>query len=160
MSMTLDEYFDILEAIRDRFEWKIEPDTGWYSDGRAARRGWIRGRPLKGPAAGAILDPIGAVCYSLTGKAYGEKSWTAAGRELGLPPSEVADLNAAADARTWDGRDGRRKPVKRLEALRERLLACLNMTGHQLARPAGPLDQEAASTRSFEEPRSAKPFAI
>jgi hypothetical protein len=126
--MTLEEFFDILEAIRNRFEWNIEPDSGWYTDGRAARRGWVRGRPKMGPAAGALLEPIGAVCYSLTGKAYGEKSWTAASRELGLPPSEAGDLHAAADARTWDGDGGERRPVERLHSLREKLLDCLDLT--------------------------------
>lgn len=125
--MTLNEFFDILQAIRDRYEWNIEPDTGWYTDGRAARRGWVRGRPRTGPAAGALLEPIGAVCYSLTSKAFGEKSWAAAAREIGLPPSDAADLNAAADARTWDGKDGGRKPVKRLEVIREKLIGCLDL---------------------------------
>jgi hypothetical protein len=125
--MTLDEFFDILQAIRDRYEWSIEPDTGWYSDGRAARRGWVRGRPRTGAAAGAILEPIGAVCYSLTSKAYGEKSWTSAAREIGLPPSDAADLSAAADARTWDGQEGDRKPVRRLEVIREKLIGCLDL---------------------------------
>lgn len=127
IGMTLDEFFDILEAIQDKFDWNIEPDTGWYSDGRAARRGWVRGRPRFGAAAGALIEPIGAVCYSLTSKAYGEKSWTAASREIGLAPSEAADLKAAADARTWDGGDGSRHPVERLQQLRDRLLGCLRL---------------------------------
>jgi len=129
--MTIEEFFDNLRMIRDDFEWKIEPDIGWYTDGRFARRGWIRARPKRGPAAGALLDPIGAVCYSLRGKAYGEKSWSAAGRELGLQPEGTAELNAAANARTWDGEPGARKPVERLRSLREQLLDSLELAVRQ-----------------------------
>lgn len=125
--MTIEEFFDGLRSVRDSFEWNIEPASGWYSDGRAARRGWVRGRPKNGPAAGALLEPIGALCYAITGKAYGERSWSAAGRTLGLRSSLAAELNAASDARTWDGDEGSRRPVDHLQHLREQLLDSLGL---------------------------------
>jgi len=128
--MTLEEFFDKLRTFHDEFEWNIEPDTGWYTDGRVARRGWVRARPRTGPAAGALLEPIGAVCYAITGKAYGEKSWTAAARALDLQPTRAADIHAAADARTWDGGPGERKPVERLQSLRHRLLDSVRLARH------------------------------
>lgn len=126
--MTLEEFFDKLKTVRDDFEWNVEPDAGWYSDGRFARRGWVRARPKTGPAAGALLEPIGAVCYAITGKAFGEKSWTSAARALNLQPTRAADIKAAADARTWDGESGERRPVARLQILRELLLDSVQLT--------------------------------
>jgi hypothetical protein len=125
--MTLDEFFDNLTRIREEFDWKVEPNPAWYGDGRVAPRAWLRARPRSGIAAGAILDPIGAVCYALTGQPYGEKSWEAAARELGLEPTTARSLNAAADARTWEGATGERKPVRPLQALRDRLLEAVEL---------------------------------
>lgn len=129
--MTLQEFFDNLRTVREDFRWNVEPDTGWYTDGRASRRGWVRARPKAGPAAGALLEPIGAVCYSVTGKAFGERSWTAAARVLGLQPTRAAEIHAAADARTWNGEDGARRPVERLQILRRELLETVGLRSHR-----------------------------
>ena len=146
--MTLEEFFDNLTTVRGEFDWNVEPDAGWYSDGRFARRGWVRGRPKTGPAAGALLDPIGAVCYAVTGKAFGEKSWTSAARTLDLQPTRAADINAAADARTWDGESGERRPVERLQSLRQRILHSVDLAARafRLRSPPGtPLELVAES---------------
>jgi len=129
--MTLEEFFENLREVRNLFDWNVEPDTGWYTDGRVARRGWIRGRPRTGPAAGALLEPMGAVCYVLTGKAYGEKSWKAAARELRLDASLAGELDAASNARTWSGGAGERRPVPHLKVLRDRLIDALGLAVHR-----------------------------
>jgi hypothetical protein len=125
--MTLDEFIDNLARVRDQFEWGLEPNVAWYGDGRVAPRAWLRARPRTGIARGAILEPVGAVCYALTGKAYGEKSRESASLELGLEPNAAAEIGAAADARTWDGGSGLRKPVPHLQAIRGQLLETVGL---------------------------------
>lgn len=120
--MTLEQFTDELRQLQQQFVWGLVPDTSRGSERRTWPRYRIRAQ-LEDSSEGLMLfDPIGAVCYSVTGKVYGEEAWEAAAAEIGLPRADAQSLMAAANDRTWIGPEGMRRPVRELQALRVLLI--------------------------------------
>jgi hypothetical protein len=129
--MTTQEFLAELESVSRQFDWTLRPDRPQGQDRRSRPRLHLRALIPGSPAP--ILEPLGAVCYARTGKAFEGTSWPEAARELGLNPADAARLLAAAHDRTWeDQADGTRKPVDEMLALRKRMLAATGV----LMRPA------------------------
>ena len=123
----LEAFLEELEQNRSLFDWKLIPDSGKPSEKRGASRYQLRGICRRGPAAGAVFEPIGALCYAKTGAVYTEDTWSGAARALGLPSLCVAELIAAANDHTWAGPPGRRQPVAHLRGLRLRLIRAVRL---------------------------------
>jgi len=130
--MTTEEFLAGLKTISNQFDWTLQHDTGLHSERRAHPRLHLKAS-LRG-SPDAVFDPIAAVCYARTGKAFEARSWPDAARALGLTTPDGARLLAASHDRTWeDAEDGARKPVGHMLALRKQLL---DATGVLLRRTA------------------------
>jgi len=123
----LEKFLEGLQATRDRFDWMLLPDFGTAPDSRTTPRYRLRAVALDGPAAGATFEPLGALCYTSTGRVHAEDHWSEAARELGLPSLCVADIIAATNDHTWSGPGGQREPVEHLQALRFRLIRSVGL---------------------------------
>jgi hypothetical protein len=88
--MVAKELLEELRSIRRNFDWKY--------DGRSRK---IRAN-LKSQPDGVVFDPIGAVCYSKTGRTFDEGNWFQAAEEIGLSHIDAGDLTAAANNVTYN----------------------------------------------------------
>jgi hypothetical protein len=112
-----------LARIRDQFEWRLEPDEGHGSERREWARFQIRAFSDQPGTEDVAFDPIGAVCFAMTGTVCGPDSWTEAAELIGLPLEEAQRLAEAANDKTWQETDsGRRRPNTDLQALRVDLI--------------------------------------
>lgn len=136
----LERFLAELEAAHDMFDWQLSPDAGAEPEPRQRARYRLRGISKRGPASGAMFEPVGAVCYARTGAVYTEDNWSGAARALGLPSLCMADLIAAANDHTWAGPGGRRQPVHHLRALRTRLIRAVGLRPETHSRQAGDAD--------------------
>jgi hypothetical protein len=117
--MTVEEFFAELERVHERFEWNLRPEPHtperrWKP--RLVLRAHIGGRPR-----GVIFDPLGAVCYALTGKPYKPQEWPSASEALGMRLSDSAVLVNASNDNTHMGPDGAREPIPELIEFRLRM---------------------------------------
>lgn len=94
-----------LNSVQSLFDWKLQ-----------GNRKQIRAR-IKNSNKRFAFDPVTAVCFSRTGKAYREDEWFKASTELDLTSIDSGDLNAAAN--------NVNSPYSR--GLRNDLLATLNL---------------------------------
>jgi hypothetical protein len=123
--LTTREFLSALEGIRNQFEWRLAADTGPHHERRRTPRYRILAVP---PSDSALaLGPLEALCYSRTGAAIDGEHWIQAARALEMDASEAATVVAAANDRTWNGREGSRAPVEHLVAIRRRLLSAVGL---------------------------------
>jgi len=120
--MTLETFFGELANVREKFEWRLEPDGGPDSERREWARFQIHAFSDQSDAEDTVFSPIGAVCYALTGKIFNVDDWSGAAEAVGLPPEDAERLNDAANDRTWKEIDGRRRPNTDLQALRVEII--------------------------------------
>ena len=114
--MTLQSFIEELARVRTEFEWRLEPDLGPKSAQREWTRFQVRAVADEGETSEFLLDPIGAVCYATTGKVCDR--WSEAAEALGLPEDIASRLTDAANDKTWQESNGRRRPNTDLQALR------------------------------------------
>ena len=129
--MTLDEFLIRLKSIRDRVdEWKLVMDTGSITNRRVKPRFQLRAVVQQESVKGGIiiLDPLGALCYVFTGAIYSPDEWKYCGEALEMAPTSAADICAASNDQTWEGVSGERRPVPRLQELRDRLLQAVGLS--------------------------------
>ena len=119
--LSLDEFFDELERVREQFVWRLQADIHPI-ERRSSPRFWICGSPRD--EEGIQLDPVEVVCHAITGA---RENWKKAAERIGLSKTDAASLNAAAVDRTWKGPDGNRKPDPYLIGLRARLLEAIGI---------------------------------
>lgn len=119
-AMNVESFLKELNQARKQFDWLLEPDTSPGSERRAWTRLQIRAVPEDHDDQ--LLDPVGALCYTLTGKLTGPEEWEEAAQALGLPPEEARRIVDAANDRTWEESTGRRRPNRGLQDLRVALI--------------------------------------
>jgi hypothetical protein len=119
--MIAKEFLVELEKIRDSFDWKLVHDTHWQQERRSKPRLRIRGTCKNGPEG--LFEPIGAVCFMLTGRLLTAEAWLEAATTIDLSLMDASDLISAANDRGWtDASDGR-KPSEYVQRLRAKLMA-------------------------------------
>jgi hypothetical protein len=123
------EFLAQLGKTRTSFEWKLTSEKAFPGDRRSQPRLLIRGTTEK--AGGVQFDPIGAVCYLMTGRTYDENSWLDAAEAIELSPIDAGDLTAAANDRWWTEAGGKRQPDPYLQSLRERLAGAVGLDVNQ-----------------------------
>lgn len=111
-------FIEELSRIRDQFEWRLEPDKGAGSERREWTRFQIRAFSDQPGTANIAFDPIGAVCFAMTGQVCDASAWAEAAEMIGLPGDEARRLTDAANDHTWEEAQGRRKPNPALQSLR------------------------------------------
>lgn len=112
-----------LAKIRDQFEWRLEPDMGRGSERREWTRFQIRAFSDQPGTENVAFDPIGAVCFVMTGQVCKPGAWEEAAEMIGLPLEEARRLIEAANDKTWEAsKGGRRRPNTDLQALRVDLI--------------------------------------
>lgn len=112
-----------LAKVRDQFEWRLEPDNGHGSERREWTRFQIRAFSDQPGTEEVAFDPIGAVCFAMTGKVCEPNDWERAAELIGLPQEEARRMTDAANDKTWQESDsGRRRPNTELQALRVDLI--------------------------------------
>lgn len=121
--MTTPEFLDLLAEIRDQFDWTLSADTGHRDERRTRSRFHLRA--THGSLASVTLGPLRAVAFTRTGNL--PDTWTEAAVVLGIKIPEAAAIAAAANDRTWVGKDGQRVPGTELLDLRQCLLAAVGM---------------------------------
>lgn len=119
--MTIDDFFVELDRCSGNFEWTLAPESSFVAASRARPRFHIRAVP-KMESANTPLDPLGAVCYAITGTAYDPDSWQNAAEALGMNVSDADIVISASKDRTWTGPDGKRVLGSELRAVRARLI--------------------------------------
>jgi hypothetical protein len=120
--MTLESFFEELFRIRDRFEWRLEPDAPENAERREWTRFQIRAASPD-PAIVELFDPLGAVCFGLTGQVCSPGNWAEAARVIGLPEGEARRVTSAANDLTWvEAAGGHRRPNTDLQAIRVELI--------------------------------------
>jgi hypothetical protein len=124
--MTIDEFFAQLLNVCEHFEWRLVPDVSTIPEQRSRVRLRLRAAPGRNPSR-PLMDPIGALCYSRTGRVHEPAAWSEAGEDLTLLPSDAAKIHAASNDRTWTGPKGSRKPLPEMVTLRVRLLESVGL---------------------------------
>ena len=125
--MITEEYFAKLGRVRNEFTWKLMPDDSWASERRGQARLRARASHRTLAADSSMLDPIGAVCYAVTQELYEPEYWQDAANAIELSLISASDLIAAANDRTWKGKEGRREPDEYLLSLRRRLIETVGL---------------------------------
>jgi len=125
------EFLVYLESVSYKFNWKLRDDTLMIPDRRQKPR--LRIRASSGGLIGILFDPIGAVCYSQTGKIYEPSDWIAAADAIGLSLIIAGDLTAAINDRIWEDKHPCRGPSSYLHDLREQLLELTGLSSGVLA---------------------------
>ena len=125
--MITKEFLAELETVRDLFQWKLVPDANWERELRSQPRLRIRANCEYGPEVVLAFDPIGAVCYIRTGRAYADDAWLEAATVIELFLIDAGDLIAAANDQTWIESGGRRNPRPDMERIRNRLAASVGL---------------------------------
>ena len=123
--MIATEFLTRLGKTRTSFEWKLTSEKPFPGERRSQPRLLIRGTTAQ--AGGVQFDPIGAVCYAMTGRTYDENSWLDAAQAIELSPIDAGDLTAAANDRWWTETGGNRQPDPYLQSLRERLAGAVGL---------------------------------
>lgn len=121
--MTTPEFLDLLAEISDQFDWTLTADTGRREDRRARARFHLRA--THGSLPSVALGPLRVVAFARTGNL--PDTWTDAAMALGMKVPEAAAIAAAANDRTWTGKEGRRVPGPELLDLRHCLMAAIGM---------------------------------
>jgi hypothetical protein len=117
--MTVQSFIAELAKVREQFEWRLEPDSSEGSERREWTRYQIRAVPEGGDV---VLDPIGAVCYARTGKSFDALDLAETCKAIGLAPEDAQHLADAANDKTWEESNGRRRPNVELQALRVEII--------------------------------------
>lgn len=125
--MTTAEFLDLLEEIRDQYDWTLTPDTAKHSERRAKPRLVLLARRKDMPEV--RMGPLQAACLSRTGRPLSIDSVLVAG-VLGMDRREVRAIMAAASDNTWEGEEGKRTPVEYLSTLRRKMLQAVGMVIH------------------------------
>lgn len=137
--MTTPEFLRFLERVSTQFDWTLAADTGRHAERRARPRFRLQAIPADMPAR--VLDPIRAAAYARTGNV--PDTWAEAAAILGMELSDAISLAAAANDRTWSGREGDRTPAVHRLQIRRRLLEAVGVlapdeTGETIpVRPGG-----------------------
>jgi hypothetical protein len=100
--MVASEFLEELKLTRRDFDWEY----------RGAQRR-LRGR-LKSDPLGQLFDPIGAVCYSRTGKVFSETDWFRASEEIGLTHLDAGDATGAGNTMCRRSNQTHLKPLRHL----------------------------------------------
>ena len=127
--MIATEFLTQLGKTRTSFEWKLLAEKPFPGDRRSQPRLLIRGTTAQ--AGGVQFDPIGAVCYVMTGRTYDENSWLDAAQAIELSPIDAGELTAAANDRWWTVAGEKRQPDPYLQSLRERLTGAVGLEPNQ-----------------------------
>jgi hypothetical protein len=112
--MVASEFLEELKLTRRDFDWEY----------RGAKRK-LRGR-LKSDPQSQLFDPIGAVCYSRTGKVFSENDWFSASEEIGLNHIDAGDMTGAGNTMC------RRFNQKHLQPVRHEMIAGLQLAPEAL----------------------------
>jgi hypothetical protein len=126
LSMDAEEFVKELLKIRTLFDWKATPDVKWAAERRGKPRLHIRAtsRDLVG---GVLFDPIGALCYVLTGQAFGAESWAEAARAIQLDEEQAWLIMAASNDLTWRLIGDQRRPYQKIVAIRSDIVAAVGL---------------------------------
>jgi hypothetical protein len=130
--MTAQSFLEELSKIRCEFAWRLEPDTATGSERREWTRFQIRAVSDRAGTEEVVFDPIGAVCFARTGKVCDAARWAEAAEAIDLGADEARRLADAANDRTWEESEGRRRPNTRLQALRVDLIRAVETPSHAI----------------------------
>ena len=122
-----EEFFAELLRTKDEFAWQLERDVTGVPERRSQDRLRARASHKELATRAVVLDPIGAVCYALTRELHAHEHWQEAANAIQLSLISASDLIAAANDRTWKGKEGHREPDEYLLTLRTRLLATVGL---------------------------------
>jgi hypothetical protein len=118
--MSVESFLTELGKAREEFDWILEPDASAGSERRAWTRFQIRAVPQD--RDDQLLDPVGALCYMRTGELIRPEEWKRAAESLGLSSEDARRIVDAANDRTWEESNGRRRPNTDLQDLRVALI--------------------------------------
>jgi hypothetical protein len=130
--MIATEFVAELEAVRDSFNWKLVADRSWHPERRYPQRLRIRGT-LKVGMDGFVFEPIAAVCFIRTGRAFADDHWLESATAIDLSLMDAGDLIAAANDLTWVEVGGQRQPHPYKSLLRGKLTLALLLVEAQKA---------------------------
>lgn len=120
--MSTADFFRQLVDVRDRFDWTLAADTGYFPERRATPRFQLEA-VSRNPTC--RLDPIRALAYARTGEIT--DTWAEAAEQLGMAASDAGELAAAAVDRTWVNTGGGRLPSPLRQRLRQQLLEAVGL---------------------------------
>jgi len=123
--MITNEFLDRLREAGERFDWQLAPQPQVSGDRRSSPRRRIRAASRRSPAR--VFDPIGAVCYDLTGQVFDEDSWMDAAETIRLSLIDAGDVIAATNDRVWRDAGDDRKPDPYLKRLRLRMIETVGL---------------------------------
>ena len=122
--MTPSEFIAELEKVRSSFQWLLAPDSYHTPERRAKTRLHIRAMHKQ---VVGLLEPMGALCYALTGHAYGAHAWAEAAKALNISEADAWEIMAACDDLTWRHSGGSRRPHREIQSIRKQILAALRL---------------------------------
>src|SRR5262245_6718359 len=127
--MKAQEFVKQLARIRTLFDWKMTPETKRAAERRTKPRLHIRATS-KDVVGGVIFEPIGALCYVLTGQAFGAESWAEAARAIGLADEAAWLIMAACNDLTWSQSGAERRPHHQILTIRNEIAVAVGLETH------------------------------
>jgi hypothetical protein len=123
-TMTPAELIAELTKIRSDFQWFLASDSYHAPERRSRPRLHIRA--IHKDVVG-FLEPMGAVCYARTGRAYSVHAWPQAAEALKISESDAWTIMAACDDLTWRQAGVFRSPHHTIQSIRKGIISALGL---------------------------------